>query len=512
MAEQIVECVPNFSEGRRKNVVNAIVRAIRSVEGVTLLDQSSDADHNRSVVTFVGVSNAVEEAAYRGIQTASELIDMTKHRGEHPRMGAADVVPFVPISGVSLQECIGIARRLGERVGRDLRIPVYLYEGAASREERRNLENVRKGEYEGIREIITTDLTRKPDFGPSRMGPAGAVAIGARQPLIAYNVYLNTEDVGIAQKIARAIRHSSGGLRFVKAAGFLVDNKAQVSMNLTDYRKTPVARVLETIRREARRFGKRIEKSELIGLIPQEALNDAAAWYLQFHDFDRQQILEQRMQSAGKQDAIQTSEVSFLEALASADPTPGGGSAAAQAGAMAAALVAMVARLTVGKKKYADVQAEMETLAAAADSLRAEFTAAVKADAAAFDQVISAIKLSKGTAKQESARKKAIEKATLEAARQPLHVAGLAVSALELALNAARLGNSSAVSDAGTAGALAFAALEGAGLNVRINVHALGTNKRGTEMLKELRALQRKAERLQTKIREQVSARGGFKL
>lgn len=512
MAQQIVECIPNFSEGRRPEVVQAIVSAIQSVSGVTLLDQSSDADHNRSVVTFVGSPQAVEEAAFQGISKAAELIDMTKHTGEHPRMGAADVVPFVPISGVSMQDCVLLAQRLGKRVGEELGIPVYLYEEAATREERRNLENVRRGEYEGIRDSIASDPARQPDFGPAQLGKAGAVAIGARQPLIAYNVYLNTSDVQIAKQIAKAVRQSSGGLRFVKGAGFLVDGKAQVSMNLTNFHKTPVAQVVELIRVEAERHGTSIAKSELVGLIPQQALEDAAAWYLQLQDFESQQVLERRLQTAQSETASATEQSAFLDALASAAPTPGGGSAAAYAGALAAALVGMVARLTMGKKKYADVESQMSALAKRADALRVDFVLAVEKDAVAFNAVMAAMKLPKETESDKAARAAAIEKATLEAARQPLMMAGMAIECLNLASEAARLGNTNAISDAGTAAALAQASLTGAGLNVRINVHALGENKEGARILKDLQALEKQASQIENEIRAQVQARGGFDL
>ena len=292
---QIVECVPNFSEGRRKEVIDQIVEAIAGVPNAHVLDVQSDADHNRSVVTFVGEPEAVEGAAFRGIEKAAELIDMNLHRGEHPRMGAADVVPFVPIKDVTMDDCVAIARRVGERVGRELGIPVYLYEAAATRPERRNLANVRRGEYEGIKAEIATKPEREPDFGPRRMGKAGATAIGARPPLIAFNVYLNTDDVEVAKAIARAVRHSSGGLRYVKALGLLVKGRAQVSMNLTDYRHTPVHRVVEMIRREAEHYGVSVVESELIGLIPSEALVEAAKFYLQLHGLSSHQILENRL-------------------------------------------------------------------------------------------------------------------------------------------------------------------------------------------------------------------------
>jgi len=293
--KRVVECVPNFSEGRRRGIIDEIVGVLASVDEVRVLDVQSDADHNRSVVTMVGQPEAVEEAAFRGIERAARLVDMDQHRGEHPRMGATDVVPFVPIAGVTMADCVEMARRLGERVGRELSIPVYLYEEAATRSERRNLADVRRGEYEGLKVEIETDPHRTPDFGPARMGKAGATAIGARSPLIAFNVYLNTDDVAIAKAIARAVRHSSGGLRYVKALGLLVEGRAQVSMNLTDYRQTPIHRVVEMIRREAARYGVAIVSGEMVGLIPNEALVDVARFYLQLDGFSPDQILENRL-------------------------------------------------------------------------------------------------------------------------------------------------------------------------------------------------------------------------
>ncbi len=294
--ERFVECVPNFSEGRRKEVIEAIVKAITEAGNVWLLDVESDEDHNRSVVTFVGEPEAVEEAAFRGIKKAAELIDMDQHRGQHPRIGATDVVPFVPLKGVTMEECVEMARRLGERVGRELGIPVYLYGEAATRPERQDLAYIRRGEYEGLKEQIATDPDRAPDFGPAVLGKAGATAIGARPPLIAFNVYLNTDDVRIAKEIAKAVRYSSGGLRYVKALGLLVKGKAQVSMNLTNYRQTPIPRVMELIRREAARYGVSIASSEIVGLVPEEALLDAAIYYLQLEGFSPEQILEKKLE------------------------------------------------------------------------------------------------------------------------------------------------------------------------------------------------------------------------
>ncbi len=296
LPERLVECVPNFSEGRRQEVIDAIVAAIKSVPQVWILDVESDADHNRSVVTCVGTPESALEAMFRAIAKAAELIDLNKHQGEHPRIGATDVVPFVPLRGVTMEECVNLARELGARVGEELHIPVYLYEAAATRPERENLANIRKGEYEGLKEAIKTDPSRIPDFGPRELGPAGATVIGAREFLIAFNVYLNTDNVQIAKRIARAVRHSSGGLRYVKALGMLVGGQAQVSMNLTNFKKTPIFRVVELIRREAARYGCTITHTELVGLTPLKAMLDVAKWYLQLDKFDESQVLERRLE------------------------------------------------------------------------------------------------------------------------------------------------------------------------------------------------------------------------
>ncbi len=295
-----------------------------------------------------------------------------------------------------MEECVAIARRVGERVGSELGIPVYLYEAAATRPERTNLENIRRGQYEGLKTEIETNPERKPDFGPAKLGTAGATVIGARNPLIAFNVYLTTSDVEIAKKIAKAVRQSSGGLRYVKALGLLVDGRAQVSMNLTNFRETPMARVVEMIRREAERYGVRIHHSELVGLIPQEALTDAAVWYMQLDQFDKTQVLEARLFEAHASAPAENAP-SFIEELAAPTPTPGGGSAAAYAGAMGAGLVAMVAGLTIGKKKYADVEAEMQAIRVVAENLRKELTQAVDDDASAFEALMGTFRLPKET-------------------------------------------------------------------------------------------------------------------
>ncbi len=292
---QLVECVANFSEGQQVDVIDQIVNAIDDVWDVTILGSESDVDHNRTVVSFIGKPDLIVEAAFEGIRRASQLINLDKHRGQHPRLGATDVVPFIPIEGVSMDDCIRLAQKLGQRVGEELNIPVYLYEYAATRSDRQNLADVRRGEYEDLKQTIATDEARIPDYGPSAVGTAGATIIGARHALIAFNVYLTSDNIDIAKAIAKAVRNSSGGLRYIKALGLLVDGKAQVSMNLTDYKKTPIYRVVEMIRREAQRYGVSIESSELIGLIPQDALLESAAWYLQMDNYQPDKVLEKRL-------------------------------------------------------------------------------------------------------------------------------------------------------------------------------------------------------------------------
>lgn len=506
---QLIECIPNFSEARRPEVIDQIVAAIQSVEDVKLLDRSSDLDHNRTVLTFAGSSFAVEEAAFRAIKTASELIDLNQHTGEHPRIGATDVVPFVPLNGATMEDCIAIARRLGERVGSELGIPVYLYEAAATRPDRTNLESIRKGQYEGLKVEIETNPERRPDFGPAKLGPAGATVIGARNPLIAFNVYLTTDDVDIARKIAKAVRHSSGGLRYVKALGLLVEGRAQVSMNLTHYRETPIARVVETIRREAQRYGVGIHHSELVGLIPQEALIDAAVWYTQLDGFDKAQVLEYRLVDSSASEPL-PKPVSFIEELAAPTATPGGGSAAAYAGAMGAALVSMVAGLTIGKKKYAEVEAQMQAIRVMAESLRKELTQAVDDDASAFEAVMGAFRLPKVTEEEQSKRSAAIHVATLNAAHVPLRVARDAVKVMELALKCAREASVNAISDSMSGFALARAALTAAGYNVKINLNSLADKSVGDKMLEELKEMEAKADAIEAEIRAVMSERGGL--
>jgi len=503
MTNSLVECIPNFSEGRRPEVIEEIKAAIASVKGSHVLDYHADEDHNRSVITFVGNPAAVEEAAFQAVMTASQLIDLNNQEGEHPRIGAADVVPFVPISGVTMDECVEMAQRLGQRVGEELEIPVYLYEEAATRPDRKRLEDVRRGEYEGLKEEIETNPDRKPDFGPLQMGSAGATVIGAREFLIAYNVYLTTEDESIAKKIARVVRRSSGGLRYVKALGMLVDGRAQVSMNLTNYRKTSLARVVEFIRREAERYGVGIHHSELVGLIPQAALVNASVWYMQMDQFHPEQVLEHRMYAALQEDE---GEQDFLDSLAAGTPTPGGGSAAAQSAAMGAALVSMVARLTVGKEKYAKVREEIEEVLIEAEQLRSELTEAVEEDAEAFQELMTAYRLPPG----DPSREKEIKAATLHAAEVPLGVARTAERVIQLALLVAEKGNLNAITDGATGANLAAAAVHSACYNVRINLLSLEDAEAVSALLTECQELETKADQFQDQLVNLLRERGGL--
>lgn len=494
MTKKIVECIPNFSEGRRLEVVEEIESAISSISGVHVLDRHIDSDHNRSVITLVGSPSSVSEAAFSAIKVAAKLINMETHQGEHPRIGATDVVPFVPLSGVTMDECVSIARQLAKRVGDELDIPVYLYERAAARPDRANLENIRRGEFEALREAIGVDPDRAPDFGPPRLGSAGATVIGARPPLIAFNVYLTTDDVDIAKKISRTIRQSSGGLMHVKALGMFVEGRAQVSMNLTDFTQTPIARVVEAIRHEADRYNVTIHHSEIVGLIPLAALVGTAEWCLQLDQFESDQVLETRIFTAI------ADEPTFLDTVAAGTPTPGGGSAAAYTGAMAAALVSMVARLTINKKKYKDVQDRMVDIADEADKLRSSLANAVVLDAQAFDAVLKAFSMPKDTKAEAAARNAMIEHTTNQAAIVPLQVARQAVEVLELAIEVADNGNLNAITDAGSAGAMAMAALKASGLNVRINAQNTSDKKTSTKWLNNLYKLEEQAKELETRL------------
>src|SRR5689334_23254033 len=412
----LVECVPNFSEGRDKGKVDAIVDAMK-IDGVYLLDREMDADHNRCVITLVGEREAIQEAAVRGVGKAAELIDLTKHQGAHPRMGASDVVPFIPIDGVTIEDCVAMANHVGEEIWKRYQIPVYLYEAAAKTPERQGLENIRRGQFEGIRAEIATNPARRPDIGEARVHPtAGATVVGARKFLIAYNVFLNTPDVDIAKKIAKTVRFSSGGMRFVKGAGFLVRGLAQVSMNLTDFEQTPIHRVFELVKREAARYGVMPVSSEIVGLIPKKALEEAAEWFLQVENFDSSLILENRLAAVmgGKMavGGLRAGVEPFVEQLAAPTATPGGGSAAAAAGAMAAGLAHMVASMSRGKKAYLQYETELSSAIASLSQLREDLKAAIDADAQSYNAVMKAYKAARESAEADGMIDSALKQAT----------------------------------------------------------------------------------------------------
>jgi glutamate formiminotransferase len=471
----LVECVPNFSEGRRKEVVDAIVDAMK-VDGVWLLDREMDADHNRCVITLIGDRDAIAEAAIRGVGKAAELIDLTKHEGAHPRMGAADVVPFIPIEGVTIDDCVAISKYVAEEIWKRYQIPTYLYEASAQRPERQNLENIRRGQFEGIRDEIATKPERRPDFGDPRVHPtAGATVVGARKPLIAYNVFLNTTDVDIAKKVAKAVRFSSGGLRFVKGAGFAVRGLAQVSMNLTDFEQTPIARVFDYVKREAARYGVMPLSSEIVGLIPKKALEQAAEWFLQVENFDSSMILENRLAAvmSGKMavGGLRAGVEPFVEQLAAPTATPGGGSASAAAAAMAAGLAHMVAAMSRGKKAYAQYEPQLSAAVAKLTPLREEFKNAIDADANSYNAVMKAYKEAKTASEADGQRR--IDSALQGAAEVPLTVAERARE-LQLVVESLKpITNPNMASDLTVASALTRAAIEGALANVAINLESI---------------------------------------
>jgi glutamate formiminotransferase len=471
--QTLVECVPNFSEGRDKAKVDAIVNAMK-LDGVYLLDREMDSDHNRCVITLAGEREAVQEAAIRGVGKAAELIDLNQHQGAHPRLGAADVVPFIPIEGVTIEDCVAIARQAGEEIWKRYQVPVYLYEAAATSPERQNLENIRRGQFEGIRSEIATNVARKPDFGDAQLhSSAGACVVGARKFLVAYNIFLNTTDVSVAKKIAKAVRFSTGGLRFVKAAGFLVRGQAQVSMNLTDFEQTPMHRVFEMVRAEAARYGVVPASSEIVGLVPKKALEQAAEWYLQIENFDSSLILENRLTAVmgGKiaVGGIRAGVEPFIEQLASPIAAPGGGSAAAASAAMAAGLATMVATMSRGKKAYAQYEQQLTQAIARLSQLREELKAAIDADADAFNSVMAAYK----KAKEAPPGDELIDAALKLATTVPSGVAERADEVRKIAESLRPITSPNMKSDLVTAGALARAAIEGALANVEINLESL---------------------------------------
>ncbi len=517
---RLIECVPNFSEGRTKSVIDAIASSISSVSGVRLLDVDPGADTNRTVYTFVGDPDAVIEAAVLSAKTARSLIDMSRHTGAHPRMGALDVCPFVPVSGVSMDECVAVARKAAERMGVELGVPVYLYEYAATKPERKSLADIRAGEYESLPEKLAKPEWT-PDFGPAAFVPGwGATVVGSRDFLIAYNVNLNTRDRKLANEVAlsvreggRAARNANGNmikdsgnrtvmvpgrLKNVRAIGWYIDayRMAQVSINLTNYRETPLHTVYETVKQEAEKLGLSVCGSELVGLVPLEPLLEAGRYYLQkmgkspgapqselvelarttlgldsVAPFDPlKKIVDYTARHAAPLMAMGTKD--FVDEVSSDSPAPGGGSVAALAGSLGAALAAMVANLTVGKKGYEAQWQAMSELAVRAQAIKERLARAVDEDTDAFNSVMTAIKLPKSTALEKSVRDEALQAGYKAAVAVPLATATACVEALELALESAA-GNRNSASDAGVAALMANAGAQGAALNVLINLGSI---------------------------------------
>jgi glutamate formiminotransferase/formiminotetrahydrofolate cyclodeaminase len=501
--KRLIECVPNFSEGRDPAKVDALVQAMRGVSGVYVLDREMDADHNRCVITLAGDPEAVAEAALLGTGKAMELIDMNEHRGAHPRVGATDVVPFIPIEGLTIEDCVALARRVGNEIWKRYRIPVFFYEAAATRPDRVNLENVRRGQFEGLREELKKNHDRQPDVGEPKLHPtAGVTVVGARKFLIAYNVNLNTSEVGVANKIAKAIRFSSGGLRYVKSMGVELKarNLAQVSINLTDFEQTPMHRVYEMVKREAQRYGAMPVGSEIVGLVPKKAIEMAADYFLQLENFSPSQVFENKLEAALEGNLPETKEGKlgsvarpFLDAVAAPSATPGGGSVSAYAAAMAAALGQMVAGLSRKKKSQAafvdQLSTQLDELRKAADQL----TEAIDLDAASYDEVMAAFKLPQGNEEEIRQRDNAVQTATKKAAEVPMAVAEKGAHLSVKLLQLERIAAASMKSDLQVARLMAVAGAQGALANVEINL----------EGLKDVSYVQRMRERV-AEVRKQL--------
>jgi glutamate formiminotransferase/formiminotetrahydrofolate cyclodeaminase len=544
---KLVECVPNISEGRRADVIEAVAAAA-AVPGVTLLNVDPGADTNRTVITFVGDPDAVLEGAFQLVRKGVELIDMTSHRGAHPRIGAVDVVPFVPISGVTMDDCVVLARRLAERVGKELSIPVYLYEFAASAPHRRNLADIREGEYEGLAKKLK-DKRWAPDFGPATFVPrSGATVIGARKFLVAYNVNLNTLDKRLANRVAFDIRergrmkHDAQGnavldskgqpawepglLKSVKAVGWVIPEYgcAQVSINLTDLDITPLHVAFDTADERARERGLRVTGSEIVGLVPLSVLLEAGRHYLrnmgrptgvpesalvqtairtlglsEVKPFDpKERVIEYRLGTSSPLASMPVRD--FLDELSSDSPAPGGGSVSALAGAMGAALAAMVAAISHGKKGFEAKQNDLDKIARRAQELKDQFVAAIDADTIAFDRLLEAMRLPA----DNPARNAAIVDATIRATEVPLGVLEACPEVIELCRQVARIGFQASLSDAGVGSQMARAAAAGAYQNVCINLAGLNDAARRSKLLARADAAWARARELHAAAEKEI--------
>ncbi len=501
---RLVECVPNFSEGRKVETIERLARAIESVAGAVVLDWHMDADHNRSVITFVAEAEVVVEAALRACRLAAELIDLRLHAGQHPRVGATDVLPFVPVQNMTMEECVALAHEAGERIARELQIPVYFYERAAKRPERVKLEDVRRGGFEELREeIARVELERGPDVGPSLVHEsAGAVVVGARPFLVAYNVNLQTDDIKIARKIARAVRGRDGGLRYLKALGFELKTRglAQVSMNLVDFEQTSLHHAFSAVKREAERYGVQVAGSEIVGLVPQAALDRASEYFLRIENFAPGLILENRIAAAIKGKGERETMRDFVMEVASGEPAPGGGAAAAHAASLGAALGEMIAHLTAGRDKYREVEGEVRDVLSELTPLRERLTQAAREDAASFERVMQARALPQRNEDEAAERAHKIEEALKGAAIVPLEVAGAAVQVLERLEILAEIGNPNALSDAATGAQLALAAVVSARYNVLVNTAEIEDEEFTAEHRSRARDLVERAREIASRV------------
>jgi glutamate formiminotransferase/formiminotetrahydrofolate cyclodeaminase len=469
---KLVECVPNFSEGRRRETVDAIVAEARS-KNVKVLNIESDADHNRSVLTFVGSPDAVKAAALAVSRKAIELIDLNKHRGQHPRMGAMDVVPFIPISDITMKDCVQLARDFAAEYASEHKIPVFLYEEAATRPDRKNLADVRKGEFEGLRDEIGKNPDKTPDFGPNAIHPtAGATAVGARQILIAYNIELATRDLNVAKKMAREVRGKDGGLSAVRALGFELKDRGivQVSMNMVDYKSTELFKAFELVKTLAEHHGVQVLDSEIVGLVPLEALTDAAEFYLQLRGFGKNQILETKLLEPQSDKLVAMDLATFGAELASEKPVPGGGSVSAYAGSLAAGLVSMVSRLTLKRKDYEEFWPKVEGILTEGERLREHLLALVDQDSQSFGSLMRAYRLPKSSEEEKRVRSTEIQSRLKGATEVPLTTAENAAQVLSLSKSLSDCANENALSDLQTATFLAYASAMGALSNVTINL------------------------------------------
>jgi glutamate formiminotransferase len=484
--QTIIECVPNFSEGRDAQKVETIIRALLAGPDVYLLDKEMDADHNRCVITFVGTRESVGEAALRGIGKAAELIDLNRQRGAHPRLGATDVVPFIPISGVTLIECVRIAEEVAEEAWRRFKIPTYLYEAAARRPERKNLENIRHGQFEGLREEVRTNPERHPDFGEAALHPtAGATVVGARKFLIAYNINLNTPEVALAKAIAKKIRASSGGFPCVKAMGVELKSRhvAQVSMNLTDFETTSIATIFDAVSQEAAAQGVEVLGSEIVGLVPRRALEETAVQYLKVEDYHPQLVFENRLKqiiqeqspSASCQETrtLRSMAEAFVGAVAAPSATPGGGSVSALGGALAAALGEMVCGLSLNRKTLEAHHPQLRRLRDRLSSLRPRLLENMDRDAQSYEAVMAAFRLPKSTEAEKAGRAQAIEEAGKNATSVPLETAELSAEVATIISSLSNITIPLAASDLAVALDLAGTARRGGIENVCANLPSI---------------------------------------